>query len=438
MTTHLEHSFVLTASIKPFTNNARLHSKQQVARIAASIQEFGFTNPVLIDEQSELIAGHGRLQAAIQLSLTEVPAIRVLGLTEAQKRALRLADNRLAERSTWSKEALANELKVLVDLDYDVELTGFDAIEIDGFVTTDGPGVEDEPVIAPPPTTPVSQLGDLWKLGPHRLLCGDAREPASYQQLLADEEVGMVITDVPYNVPIKGHVSGLGRHQHSEFAMASGEMSPEQFRAFLHSILKLARDASRDGAIHYVFIDWRSIADVIALGRELYSELKNLIAWVKPNGAMGSFYRSQHELIAVFKHGRAPHVNNVQLGRLGRYRSNVWQYPGASGFSKTRNQDLADHPTPKPVRLIADAIRDASHPGDLILDPFGGAGTAILAAEDTGRRAALIEIEPKYVDVALRRYREKTGIEPTLAPHGVPLSVVTRQRSPEVENTSVG
>jgi DNA modification methylase len=238
----------------------------------------------------------------------------------------------------------------------------------------------------------------------------------------------MVITDVPYNVPIAGHVSGLGRKTHDEFAMASGEMSAEQFAEFLRATLGAARDSSRDGSLHYVFIDWRSVAELITLGRELFTEFKNLICWAKPNAAMGSLYRSQHELIAVFKHGRARHVNNVQLGRLGRYRSNVWQYPGASGFSKSRVRDLEDHPTVKPVQLVADAIHDATMPGDLVLDPFGGAGTTLIAAEQVGRRAALIEIEPKYVDVTLRRFYEQSAVEPKLLPDRTTFADVRQQR----------
>ncbi|WP_373084848.1 site-specific DNA-methyltransferase [Sneathiella sp.] len=400
------------SDIAEHSTNPRLHDKAQLKRIAASISEYGFTNPVLIDEQNCLIAGHGRLGGASLAGLSEIPAIRITGLTKAQKRSLRIADNRIAERSTWSSELLAHELEALIELDFDLEMTGFDIIEIDGLMALDDTPVADDPPLAPPPAKPVSQPGDLWACGNHRIFCGDARSDEAYRLVTGGKLVDLVITDVPYNVAIKGNVSGSGRH--SEFAMASGEMTIEQFRGFLLEALGHARNASRDGSLHYVFIDWRSIADLIMTGRELYSSLKNVITWVKPNGGMGSFYRSQHEFIAVFKHGEASHINNIQLGRLGRYRTNVWQYPGASGFSKTRKQDLEDHPTVKPVKLIADAIRDASGPGDLVLDPFGGAGTTMHAAESVGRKAALIEIEPSYVDVTLRRYQEAAGIEPLL------------------------
>jgi len=424
--TSLSFESIAISDLVGYQANARLHDKMQLKRIAESITEFGFTNPVLIDEGNCLIAGHGRLGGARIAGLTEIPAIRIIGLTDAQKRALRIADNRIAERSTWSPELLSHELEALIELDFDLELTGFDTIEIDGLMALDDTPVAEDQALDLPPANPVTRSGDLWTCGSHRVLCGDARDGEIYSLITDRKLVDLVITDVPYNVAIKGNVSGGGRH--GEFAMASGEMTIEQFRGFLLETLGHARSCSRDGSLHYVFIDWRSVADLIMVGRELYSSLKNVIAWVKPNGGMGSFYRSQHEFIAVFKHGEASHINNIQLGRLGRYRTNVWQYPGASGFSKTRKQDLEDHPTVKPVQLIADAIRDASAPGDLVLDPFGGAGTTLLAAESVGRRAALIEIEPSYVDVTLRRYQEVTGEEPLLLPSGTPFSQVTEQR----------
>lgn len=424
----LEYAVLPIAALQEFANNPRHHSKQQVRRLASSIDEFGFTNPILVDEANELIAGHGRIAAAKLLELTEVPVIRIRSLTPAQKRALRIADNRLAERSTWSMDLLAKELKDIINLEFDVELTGFDAIEVDGIVTIEPASAEEEGPIKPPPQQAVTKSGDLWQLGEHRILCGDSRETSCYERLLEGALADMVITDVPYNVPINGHVSGLGKNTHAEFAMASGEMTPEQFNRFLQLVLGRARDSSRDGSLHYVFIDWRSIADLVSVGRDLFAELKNVICWVKPNPAMGSLYRSQHELIAVFKHGRAKHVNNVQLGRMGRNRSNVWQYPGASGFSKSRQKNLEDHPTVKPIRLVADAIRDVTKPGDLVLDPFGGAGTTLLAADQVGRRGALIEIEPRYVDVTLRRFQEQTGTEARLLPELIPLNTVRAQR----------
>ncbi|PWJ92721.1 DNA modification methylase [Mesorhizobium loti] len=420
-------------ALRPYARNARVHSRQQIAKIAHSITEYGFTNPPLIDENGEIIAGHGRVAAAKQLRLQIVPVIRILGLSDVQKRALRLADNKLALDSVWSVELLAEELKGLITTDFDLTLTGFDGIEIDRLVTPSLSVADQDDEVPAPPNDPVTQDGDVWALGSHRIVCGDAREAASYSAVLRGELAQAVVADVPYNTPIAGNVSGKGSVKHPDFQMASGEMSRKEFREFLCKALSLACLHSRDGSLHYVFSDWRMIGLLIGIGEEAYSKLLNIIAWVKPNAGLGSHYRSQHELIAVFKHGEAAHINNVQLGRMGRYRSNVWQYAGASGFSKTRKRDLKDHPTVKPLMMIADAIRDATNPGDVVLDPFGGSGTTLIAAELTGRRACLIEIEPKFVDVTMRRFRERTGVEPKLLPDMTPLSVVHQQRESQKE-----
>lgn len=418
------------STLRPYLRNARVHPKRQIKKIAESIRQIGFVNPILIDEHGEIIAGHGRLTAANSIGLVAVPVIRIRNLSEAQKRALRLADNKLALDSSWSSELLASELEELAGLDLDLTLTGFDTIEIDRLTTPSYNHHEDEDELVIPKTV-VSRLGDLWACGDHRLLCADARQASSYRSVLNGRPADMVFTDPPYNVPIAGHVSGNGRVKHSEFQMASGEMSTAQFEDFLHSSLSLSHDFSRDGSLHYVFGDWRMIGQLTRAGEAVIGQLFNLAVWVKPNGAMGSFYRSQHELIAVFKNGAGHHINNVQLGRMGRYRTNVWQYPGASGFSKARKQDLEDHPTVKPLLLVADAIRDATNPGDLVLDPFGGAGTTLIAAEIAGRKAALIEIEPKFIDVTLRRFEERRGLEPCLLPDNIPLSVVRDKRREE-------
>lgn len=424
---HFEN--VPLTSLRPYGRNARHHSRKQVKAIAASVREFGFTNPILVDEGGEIIAGHGRLEAAQHLGLAIVPVIRISGLSEVQKKALRLADNKLALDSVWNLELLSTELADLVTTDFDLKLTGFETIEVDK-LTTPSLGLRelDDP-LPEPPAVPVSRAGDVWALGDHVLAVGDARDPSVYRKILGSKPADMVITDPPYNVPIDGHVSGNGRIKHSEFQMASGEMSTPEFGSFLTATLSLARDVSRDGSLHYVFADWRMVGLLTAIGEELFSTLMNIAVWAKPNGGMGSFYRSQHEMVAIFKHGTAPHVNNIQLGRMGRHRSNIWQYPGASGFSKTRKQDLSDHPAVKPVALVADAIRDATKPGDLVLDPFGGSGTTLIAAEVTRRHAALIEIEPKYADVTLRRFQEQTGVEPVLLPDRIPLSVVRTERN---------
>ncbi|MBX3575471.1 MAG: ParB N-terminal domain-containing protein [Mesorhizobium sp.] len=425
----IQFETVPLTSLRPYARNARHHSRKQVKAIAAGMTEFGVTNPPLVDEAGEIIAGHGRLEAAKHLNLATIPIIRISGLSEVQKKALRLADNKLALDSAWNLELLSAELTDLAITDFDITLTGFETIEVDK-LTTPSLGLKelDDP-LPEPPAYPTACSGDVWALGDHLLAIGDARDVSVYRRLLGPKLADMVITDPPYNVPISGHVSGKGRVTHDEFRMASGEMSGTEFGSFLATSLALARDSSRDGSLHYVFADWRMIGRLTAIGDELFSSLLNIAVWAKPNGGMGSFYRSQHEMVAIFKHGNAPHSNNVQLGRMGRHRSNVWQYPGASGFSKTRKKDLEDHPTVKPVALVADAIRDATKPGDLILDPFGGSGTTLIAAELTKRRAALIEIEPKYADVTLRRFQEHTGVEPLLLPDRVPFSEVRAERN---------
>jgi DNA modification methylase len=256
----------------------------------------------------------------------------------------------------------------------------------------------------------IARQGDIWSLGRHRLICGDAQRPEVCARLLQDKPASMIVADVPYNVPINGHAVGRGKIHHREFPMASGEMTPEAFTAFLHHAIGNAIKFSIDGSIHYIFIDWRHLPELLAAATPLYSEWKNLLVWNKDNAGQGSFYRSKHELIPVFKNGTAPHVNNFRLGAQGRYRANVLDYPSVNSLNKARRGDLELHPTVKPLALIADLIRDCSRRNDIIFDPFGGAGTTILASERTGRVARVIELDPLYVDVTIRRWQDKTGI----------------------------
>jgi DNA modification methylase len=401
------------ASLKPYPNNPRKHSKAQVRQIADSIKAFGFTNPVLIDAEGTILAGHGRVEAAKLLKLAEVPTLRIEHLSEAQKKAYIIADNRLAERSGWDDDILALELQTLMGMeaDFDLNVTGFDTPEIDfkvqGIDETDLDGDDDN--LPEPPAEPVAQLGDRWVLGSHVIVCGNALVPTTYEALLGGEQAQMVITDPPYNVPIVGNVSGKGKVVHDEFAMASGEMSEGEFQAFLATACHQMVNHSVNGSIHFLFMDWRHIDTLLAAGKAVYSELKNLVVWNKDNGGMGNLYRSKHELVAVFKHGDGEHINNVALGRHGRYRTNVWNYRGVNTLRAGREEELAMHPTVKPVPLLADAMLDCSEREGLILDPFGGSGSTLIAAERTGRYARLIELEPKYVDVAITRWQELTG-----------------------------
>jgi DNA modification methylase len=401
-------------ALKANTRNARTHDAKQIAQIGASIREFGFTNPILIDEEGVVIAGHARLEAARHLGRTTVPTITLAGLSAAQKRAYVLADNRLAEKAGWDVQILGEELKFLseIEVDFDVSITGFDTVDIDRLIeglegAIDPKGDEIPSVLSDQPA--VSQLGDVWILGRHRLLCGDALDEGSYCQLLEGKLAQLVFTDPPYNVPIDGHVGGKGQVRHREFVMASGEMSEAEFSGFLSRALFNTRKSCVDGAIVYVCMDWRHTYELQGASRQAGLEQKNLCVWVKDNGGMGAFYRSQHELICVLKAGQGRHINNFGLGETGRYRTNVWEYAGVNTLRRGRLEELAMHPTVKPVALVADAIKDCSHRSGIVLDPFAGSGTTLIAAEKTGRIGCGIELDPHYVDVILRRWEAFTG-----------------------------
>jgi len=381
-----------TASLKPYARNARRHSKKQIKQIAESIRRFGFTNPVLISDDGEIVAGHGRVEAAKLLALETVPTMRLSHLNETERRAYVLADNKLALNAGWDQEMLAIELRALIDLDFDVELTGFSLAEVDFTLDAAREG-DPEGAAGPEDDVPemganaVSRMGDLWNLGRHRLLCGDARLAGDYEKLMDGKAADLIFADPPYNVPIDGHVCGSGRIRHREFAMGAGEMSEAAFTSFLAETLGAAANVCRDGAIAFVCMDWRHLGELLAAGKEVFSELKNLCVWNKTNGGMGTFYRSKHELVCVFKVGDGPHINSFGLGDTGRYRTNVWDYPGISSLGKGRTEALEMHPTVKPTALVADAIRDCSKRGDLVLDPFAGSGTTLIAAEACGRAA---------------------------------------------------
>lgn len=418
---NLSIEYVGLDTIVPDPRNARKHSKRQLVRLTAGMKEFGVTNPLLIDEKSKIIAGHARLEAAKALRLEKVPCIRLDHLNEAQKTALAIADNKLGDMSHFDPDLLAKQLAELCALDFNIELTGFETAEVDILLEPPRISATDpaDSFAAPDPNmASVSRAGDLWICGAHRLLCGDALDADAYSRLLASERADMVFTDPPYNVPIQGHVSGLGRARHREFAMASGEMSRDEFTRFLTSYMEHLAQVSTNGSIHFHCMDWRHLREIMDAGEAVYTELKALCVWNKTNGGMGSLYRSKHELVLAYKNGTAPHVNNVELGRLGRYRTNVWDYAGANTFRSGRTEELALHPTVKPVSLVADAIRDCSKRGALVLDPFAGSGTIILAAERTGRRAAALELDPLYVDTAIRRWQTLTGGEAILADEG--------------------
>lgn len=407
---HIE--MVRRKSLKPNPTNARDHSDKQLTQIAASIEKFGFLIPIVIDDDDMIAAGHGRWQAAKKLGLKDVPVIRARFLTDADRRAFALAENRISELSSWNEDLLANELNILFEDGYNLEITGFSTGDLDFSSPSETEKSDPEMIELPDPSaTAVSRLGDLWLIGPHRLYCGNARNPESYERVLMGGVASMVFADPPFNVKIDGHVSGLGKQRHREFAEASGEMTQAEFTAFLRIVFRNCVRFSTNGSIHYQCMDFRHSREILDAADGVYTAFKQLVVWKKQNAGMGSFYRAQHELLFVFKSGTAKHINNFGLGETGRYRTNVWEYAGANSFRKDRAKDLAAHPTVKPTALVVDAILDCSNRSDLILDPFSGSGTTLIAAHKAGRRGAAIEIDPLYCDTGLRRLMEASGLD---------------------------
>ena len=423
--------------LKPYPRNARTHSKKQIRQIAESIRQFGFTNPIIIDGEDAILAGHGRAEAARLVGLKSVPCVRLDQMSPEQKRAYILADNKLAQNAGWDEEILATELQFLLkaEIDFEIGVIGFETHEIDRLIeglNTEEPGhlADDALPDMPEQGAIVAREGDLWLLGEHRLLCADATSEEAFQRLMAGERAQMVFTDPPYNVPIHGHVGGLGQTRHSEFVMGTGEMTSGEFAGFLESTFRHLVKHTTDGSIHFVCMDWRHISEVLKAGKSTYSELKNLCIWVKDNGGMGTFYRSRHELVFAFKSGNAPHLNSFELGQHGRYRTNVWQYRGVNTFKAGRMDELALHPTVKPVAMIADAIKDVSERGGIVLDCFGGSGSTLIASHKTGRRARVIELDPVYVDRIIRRWQTFAKDDAIHADSGRSFDSVLKERMP--------
>ena len=393
--------------------NPRQHSQRQVNQIADSIREFGFVVPVVVDDTGQVVVGHGRVLAAKKLGMPRIPVVEIRHLSKAQLKALRITDNKLAQNAHWDERLLGEsflELKEL-DVDFDLSITGFSLPEIDLTLQTLQEGVAEGTNDEAEALTgvPVCQLGDVWELGDHRLHCGDATSEAAFDILMREQLAHVVFIDPPYNVRVDGHVSGKGKIRHREFAQASGELSREEFIRFLSDSCAVLAKHSKNGAIHFVCMDWRHVDELIAAGRDVYTELKNIAVWVKSNPGMGSLYRSQHELVFVFKSGTGRHTNNIELGKHGRNRANVWQYDSASTQGRKGNNLLELHPTAKPVQLVMDALLDCSQRGEIVLDSFLGSGTTLLAAERTGRICRGIELDPLYVDTAIRRWQNLTG-----------------------------
>jgi DNA modification methylase len=416
----LSFEYVSPQALALDPDNPRVHSERQLHQIAGSIEAFGFNVPILINATGRVIAGHGRVQAARSLGIPSIPAIRLEHLTSQQLRAFAIADNKLTENAQWNEQLLAEQLKMLseAEIDFTLEAIGFETAEVDLLIEglgapKDGPNDPADQFGEAESAILITKPGDLWGLGRHRVICADALDQGSHSKLLEGRKAAAVFTDPPYNVRIDGHASGLGKIKHREFAMAAGEMNQAQFAGFLTRACALLATNSASGSLHYVCMDWRHLSELLTAGEAVYSELKALCVWNKGTGGMGSFYRSQHELIFVFKNGTGPHHNNIQLGRFGRYRTNVWDYPGLNSFARTTGEGnlLEFHPTTKPVALVSDAIMDCSERGDIILDSFLGSGTTVIAAERTGRCCYGIEIDPAYVDTIIRRWQAFTGLD---------------------------
>jgi len=440
--------YVDVTSLRPHPTNPRLHSKKQIRQIAESIRAFGFRVPVVIDHSSRLICGHARVEAARLVGIDRVPSLRVTDLSDEQVRGLMIADNRLTDLSTWDDQLLGENLKILsdLDLDFEIESIGFDYGEIEQRLLTlegdDDSDSEADAVPAPDALPIVTRTGDLWSLGdperPHRILCADSTDAACYERLLGDNRAAMVFTDPPYNLPART-IGQVCASEHGDFAMGSGEMSPEEFREFLTLVMEQLCRFSEDGSIHYLFMDWRHAPEILAAGGAQYTELKNLCVWVKDRPGMGAFYRSQHELVFVFKHGETRHKNHFELGQHGRTRSNVWSYPSVRSLDSADGDPEGDealklHPTIKPVRLIEDAVLDCSRRGEIILDPFLGSGSTLIACEKSGRILAGLEISPRYVDVAIARWERWTGQEAIHCPSGRTFSELAEIRTKEVSD----
>lgn len=416
----------------PHPRHARKITQKHIERIVSSIRATGWRGAIIIDEDNRIIAGVARWLAAKQLGMDTIPAIRERFLSEEQKTAFMLADDRLVELGEWDDDVLKDNLNHLFDSGCNVEITGFSTADLD-FGLDAGKAQDEEPVELPDETVgAISRIGDVWHIGSHRLICGDARDPAVWEALLGDARAAMVFADGPYNVKIGGFVSGLGKKQHREFVAASGELSQAEFIAFLRAIFRNCARFSIDGSIHFQCMDWRHMREMLDASDGVYSELKQLLIFDKQVGGMGTFYRSQHELIFAFKSGKARHINNFGLGEKGRYRTNVLSYPGANTFRKGRQQDLNDHPTVKPVALVADLILDCSNRGDLIVDPFSGSGTTLIAAHRTNRVGAAIELDPLYCDTTLRRLAQASGL-PIVHADGRSFEAVAAERQAQGE-----
>ena len=408
---------ITTDKLQLIDKNPRKHPKEQLQKLENSIQKFGFTNPIITDEKMHVIAGDLRLHAAIDLKISEVPVLVLEGITEEEARAIRIADNRIAEDAEWDFEILKTELEEILNFDFSIEDLGFSSVEYDSIINFSLDGAVDKKAKAKAKAEEDAawleaniphraQLGYLFRLGDHYVYCGDSLDPKSYKIVMQGEKANEVIADPPYNCKIENFVSKTSKHR--DFEMAAGEMSDEEFLEFIMKFLANLVAYSELGSLHYIFMDWRNIHLLVQAGKKCYSKHKNILVWNKGVGGMGNLYRSQHELIALFQNGAAP-PNVQQRESSDRHRTNVLDYAGIRATTSGAKDLLKLHPTVKPVAMLYDLILDASLKNDIVLDCFGGSGSTLLAAERAKRRARIIELDPRYVDVMLWRWERETG-----------------------------
>ena len=416
-------------SIHPNPNAPKKSNRKSRRSLAASIRRFGIKGAILVDADTNMIvAGNGLHEAAGDVGMDEVPIMRVSFANDAERRAFILAHNKLAEESSWDMKVVDEELKFLFDQKYDFEVTGFSTNDLDFAIVTKPDPASDVIELPNPFARAVTRLGDLWHVGPHSFYCGDSLDPASYEAVLGGAMADMVLSDPPYGVAVSGHVSTTNKYR--EFAMMSGKQTSAELTSFFRRVFRNCVQFTRTASIHFHFIDWRHVREMIDAGDGVYTELKNICVWDKQSGGLGAMYRSQHEFVCVFKAGRGRHVRNFATGDKGRFRTNIWRYDGQAQFGKGRTEQLNSHPTPKSVAMVIDAIRDCSNTGDLILDPFCGSGTTAVSAHHAGRRCATIEIDPLYVDGALRRLSKVSG-EPILHADGRSFEAIAAVRASE-------
>lgn len=420
----------LDAVPPPKKRRLRKSDAAHIREVANSIQALGFCVPVLIGQDNVVLDGFSRLDAARLLALPAIPCIRIGHLTETEQRLLRLAVNRLGEKVMWDLPELQAEFEELIIASAPIELSGFTPDEIDQIVIGDADTGLEEGDLSPAPGSAISQIGDVFRLGEHRLICGDATDSGVVAKLMGETMARFILTDEPFNVPISGHVTSGDRR---EFVMASGEMTPAEFLAFNQNWMGAALPYLVDGGVLATFIDWRGWPVVHAVAVEAGLLPLNLIVWSKTNAGLGSLYRSQHELVPLFKKGEAPHVNNIALGKRGRHRSNIWIYPGASSLGSAARRGLQDHPTVKPTAMLQDALIDLSNRDDVILDPFAGSGSTLIACEKTGRICHSIELDPLYVDVIVRRFETVSRKPAVLDETGETFAQAEQRRSAATE-----